>query len=1106
MFGYATIAGGPPSGAAAMTSHLLTQTLPRAEADLARYYTRGMQAGTEEERLVDTLARQVGEGTLGYASALDELAADHLARTGNIDLDVEDRLAKQLADAAFRYGIGEGEVTAAEPRRDMHPLVARGLGIDPDLPLSREAINNLLSGHRADGEAIAGKHYARHRTSVDPRTGERKDSGQIGSVDFCLTPDKSVSVAWAFAGPAEQAIIFQAHREAAHAAMLHLEQEIGRARKGGGGRDGYDPGHIGWVAFDHYTARPTIALAVDGETTLAAVPGQVAGDPDLHTHFTVMNAVFCDNGRVGSLDLNRLEGFLMEADGYYQAHLATNLRQAGFDVVLDDRTGAARMPAIPEAVRAHFSKRTNRGEEAARDYAREQGLDWDALSPERRVKLLKSGTQDPARLNKDDVADFGEWRAQAAALGWEPQSFLAYGPPTPALSREARIALAYEAAQPFLEAELGRRAVIAGSDARTAAARGLIASGVEEAADIDRVTAAFRECGVRQNGEMTALLWSQEEDRKHVTITTELHAAQEQEFCTLARAAAADRSAALTRSALQAAIARSGLSFAGEHGAAQLAAIERLGSGGRLGAVVGAAGSGKTTLLRPLVDAWGQEGRAVYGVALAWRQADDLTEAGIAAANVKAFSVFIDASRKGGLVLDRRSVVVVDELALLGTRQGLELLRLQAEHGFQLAVLGDDRQCQAIEAGPIVDLMRRALGPEQVPEILTTVRQESERERSIAGAFREGRAMDALAMKRDDGTAELVPGGYAETVQRIADLWAERMRANRHDPSYSLSVSAPTNADAHRLSEAIRDRRRELGLLGQDAMRLRAVDRDGREYDMALAVGDRVRLFRSTGARFGDARGGAIGRNGSVLEVRAIDQEGVTLRTGSGRTGQVSWASLTTSSGRVLLGYGDVMTVNTAQGLTSIEHIDAMPAGTKAVTGFAAYTGGSRHRRRSFLVISQGAERQEITRRRALNDPRPITRADEWANVARNLSRQPERDSALAFLERSEHVRRGAVRMLQHGLQPLEDRARRGETPTVLRDNLERRQAERRLTGAVQRFRATTQGHEAMLARLAALGTTLRDAFADRFGTSRWRQTGEAASPGSQERGPRLRL
>ena len=72
------------------------------------------------------------------------------------------------------------------------------------------------------------------------------------------------------------------------------------------------------------------------------------------------------------------------------------------------------------------------------------------------------------------------------------------------------------------------------------------------------------------------------------------------------------------------------------------------------------------------------------------------------------------------------------------------------------------------------------------------------------------------------------------------------------------------------------------------------------------------------------------------------------------------------------------------------------------MNAFSAYVGQSRHRRASFLVTSDGAERQEITTRRPIGDPRPVTQKDVIANMARNLSRQPEKASALALLDTQE--------------------------------------------------------------------------------------------------------
>jgi hypothetical protein len=324
-------------------------------------------------------------------------------------------------------------------------------------------------------------------------------------------------------------------------------------------------------------------------------------------------------------------------------------------------------------------------------------------------------------------------------------------------------------------------------------------------------------------------------------------------------------------------------------------------------------------------------------------------------------------------------------------------------------MLGDDKQCQSIEAGPIIDLMRKALGPDQVPEILTTVRQQTQRERDITALFRDGRADAALALKRQDGTAELVPGGYREATERVAALAGERLRANAQDPAYTLSASAPTNADAHKLGLAIRAERRAIGQIGADAVTISATDGAGNAYQMPIAAGDRVRLFASTRAE-GTRR--AIGRNGDILTVLAADVHGLQVRNDKAATeGRVAWTRLTDGAGRVRLAYGDVMTTHTAQGSTATEHIYALPSGTQAVTGFSAYSSGTRHRRTSYLVLSEGAERAAVARSRPLNDNRPITVDALWSNAGDNLGRQPKKDMATAMTERVRGLRQGTVRI-----------------------------------------------------------------------------------------------
>ena len=121
-----------------------------------------------------------------------------------------------------------------------------------------------------------------------PAAGEPEDRREeAGSSDrgvrLLPTPDKSVSVAWAFANQIEQARIFNAHIEASREAVATIAQHIGQARLGKGGEDGFEPGHVAWLEFTHHTARRVMVAIKDGEVAELKRDETAPGDPDLHT-------------------------------------------------------------------------------------------------------------------------------------------------------------------------------------------------------------------------------------------------------------------------------------------------------------------------------------------------------------------------------------------------------------------------------------------------------------------------------------------------------------------------------------------------------------------------------------------------------------------------------------------------------------------------------------------------------------------------------------------------------------------------------------------------------------------------------------------------------
>jgi hypothetical protein len=118
----------------------------------------------------------------------------------------------------------------------------------------------------------------------------------------------------------------------------------------------------------------------------------------------------------------------------------------------------------------------------------------------------------------------------------------------------------------------------------------------------------------------------------------------------------------------------------------------------------------------------------------------------------------------------------------------------------------------------------------------------------------------------------------------------------------------------------------------------------------------------------------------------------------------------------VRLTYGCAMTVDTAQGSTATEHIHAMPAGSQAIHGFKAYTAASRHERTTWIVVDEASERRHLASRSIIGHRPEIREPDVWRNIGENLSRQPQKASALDLLHRmAETPRQEQQRNLRQG-------------------------------------------------------------------------------------------
>ena len=164
------------------------------------------------------------------------------------------------------------------------------------------------------------------------------------------------------------------------------------------------------------------------------------------------------------------------------------------------------------------------------------------------------------KANNDGESDFAAWRRQANELGYKHRSVLRPDAIAPELSPEQRRQRAYEASLPLVEQTFAKRAKINSQELREFAARGLVEGGIRDpGADIAAITKAYRERGVRQEGEQVALIWGNDvplRGKTRLSVTTTLHESAERELIRLADQLGTDHSAALSSATIEHAVSR----------------------------------------------------------------------------------------------------------------------------------------------------------------------------------------------------------------------------------------------------------------------------------------------------------------------------------------------------------------------------------------------------------------------------------------------------------------------------------------------------------------------------------------------------------------------
>jgi hypothetical protein len=284
--------------------------------------------------------------------------------------------------------------------------------------------------------------------------------------------------------------------------------------------------------------------------------------------------------------------------------------------------------------------------------------------------------------------------------------------------------------------------------------------------------------------------------------------------------------------------------------------------------VVGRAGTGKTFALGIARHAWQLDGyrllaSAPTGIATMNLQGEGFEE-------VATCDRLLGDLDKGQEQLDARTVLVVDEAGMVGSRKLARLLERAHQAQAKVVLVGDDRQLAPIDAGGGFRALRLRLG---ASELLENRRQQQAWEREALDLVRSGLVEEAVAAYQAHDRVVAADSKPAATLALLQDWWTAWQQAE-DDPTQELVVLAARRAEVDRLNTACQELLAARGRLA--AERLQVEDRQ-------LAVGDRVVCGHNAIAQLGVA-------NGSRGTIVTLDPQArtLTIRLDSNGGGKVT--------------------------------------------------------------------------------------------------------------------------------------------------------------------------------------------------------------------------
>jgi conjugative relaxase-like TrwC/TraI family protein len=642
---------------------------------------------------------------------------------------------------------------------------------------------------------------------------------RVQAFDHCFSSPKSVSLLAAGGGPRVRRLLAEGRDEALQVSIQYLERHGIGVRRDHNGVDRHRAvGGLVAVAFEHRMSR--------------------AGDPNSHTHVLVQNAAQGPGGRWTALDSDRLYGHLMAADHLYLAaeRAALTQRLGVRWGPVDARSGAAEVTGLDD--RTLIERFSKRSEQIG------HWLDSHGLSGIKASSAAAVATRAPKDHSESEQGVSARWAAELAEQGVGERQLAEVcsgGRGRPATRTELDAALE-ELAGP--DGLTGQASTFTRTDVVDALAKRLpVAPSAQEALTQvqDAAERFLAERAVRAGRDRRLGV-----DRYS---TPEL-LALERQLVDGATQRADERCGVVRPELVRQVLDRH--ATAGEDQAAMVRDLAQGGEG--VAVVVGRAGSGKTWALGVAREAFELDGYQVLGCAPTGIATVGLADEGFSEART-VDRLLLDLQR-GRAELDGRTVLVVDEAAMVATRKLAPLLQHAERADAKVVLVGDDRQFPSIQAGGGFRALRLRLG---ASELTVNRRQIEAWEQRAIDDVRAGNLERAIAAYAEHDRIRAFEASDDRDRALVADWW------QAHQAGEQPVIYAHRRAQVDQLNRVCQRLRAEAGQLGRERLVV---------GDRSFAVGDLVVL----GANARDRLGVVNGTTAVVLELD-VPGRAMTVRT-----------------------------------------------------------------------------------------------------------------------------------------------------------------------------------------------------------------------------------